>query len=73
MYREAQVVQHCWITAYKDVKDEAWSGEQWGQVTKGLFQAEEFDHNPADREKPRKDRNMYRTHWSKKLKSLKPF
>lgn len=42
-------------------------------VTTGLLQPEEFDHNPVDREKPQKHRDMPRTHWSKKLESLKPF
>lgn len=41
---------------------------------KGLLQPEkEFGHNPTGREKPRKERNVYRTFLSKKLKSLKPF
>lgn len=41
---------------------------------KGLLQPEkELGHNPTGREKPRKERNMYRTNLSKKLKSLKPF
>ena len=72
--REAHGAQHCWIPASRDVKDEAWRGEGWGQVMKGLLQPEkELGCNPTGREKPRKERNVYRTNLSKKLKSLKPF